>query len=347
MRIKIITVIMCTAIFIAGCVSVTPNNIENKAFLSTKSNYASFISVNSVNRVNDIDKESKEIEKSFQNFNYKQFNELCMSISIPPDLLSKINSSDKVAFCSEDISGIDYNSFRLLFENSMISNLLSKNIYLLDRNQNSLYNIFNEKKNLAYKFKPIEETLVPIDIFPTIQYADKVLSYSIYNGGQMIQISSSGDYKRTMYIDVRLKLVEVSSSRILYSKNVEVNNTRSLSPEEIQLLEKIKFSIVELPLPLKSKNSESTLIENKKEVDRKSINLVFKKGANETKVEILDSYNSIVHIFTIPTLNNNQSMYQYEWDLKDQTGNIVPQGEYYIKTFNKSGVPIKTLRFML
>ncbi|HOD54538.1 MAG TPA: hypothetical protein PKJ08_08440 [Candidatus Cloacimonadota bacterium] len=323
--------IMIVTLLFTACTNVVPNS------------YATFQTAKSI----QLEKNNSQIEASLKNLSYKQFQDLCLNLTVPSDLLYKIGNNDKIVFCSEDITGIDTNSFRLLFENSMISHLLSKNINVYERNPYSLYNIFNEKKNLAFKFNKMDSTFALNNNYPTINSADKILSYSVYNSGQLTQIESDGNHKRIMHLDLLLKLIDVNSGRILYCKTVETTNQKVLSESEIQLVNSLQFSQVELPYPFKSGKKEGSLIKLKDDDQRNEIVFQFKRGTIDTKVVITDDMNEVKHSFTIPKSTSDQIFFQYNWNLNDNTGNKIPAGEYNLKTLNQSSFPIKVTRVSL
>ncbi len=332
MKIKNLLFIMIVTLILTACTTVVPNT------------YASFQTAKSI----DLEKkDSSEIETALKNMNYKQFQELCLNLNIPTDLLYKIGNSDKIIFCSEDVTGIDTNSFRLLFENSVISYLISKNINIYERNQNSLYNIFNEKKNLAYKFNTLDKTLLENNAYPTVSYADKILSYSVYNSGQLTQIESDKSQKRIMYLDLLLKLIDVNSGRIIYCKTIEATNHKSLSQSEIQLLNSIQLSQVELPYPFKSEKKDGSIIQLQDDDQRNEVKFQFKRGTYDTNIIITNEQSETLHSFTIPKKSDDQYIYEYNWNLKNQAGQKIPTGAYFLKTINRNGVKIHVQRVTL
>jgi len=211
-------------------------------------------------------KPNLNIESTIQQLEYKQFLSLCNEIAIPEEMLNKIETNDKLSlFCDNNICQTD-NSFHVLFEQQLIEKLISKNKYILERNTKSLNNLALEWNVDLYSIK--KDTLDFSNLIaPKLQNADKILSYSFYNGGKLIDLSNEKNIKRYIYLDIRFKLTDVKTGRILSTKSVEFFNHKNMNSVDLTNTELIELSNFNAPYNNKNNtrlNNQQTPTEGKR-----------------------------------------------------------------------------------
>lgn len=260
-------------------------------------------------------------------------------LTLPYGLLSRLTYNDKVMISPMGTGYRSQSSARFVVDRALVENLLAKNIAVVERNRRILGEVLaesgsNENDLWRYYIRPTNDSALTWEAPSAIVYPTKILAYRILDLG-ITQSLNQADLQvhRFGIAQLELRLIDVPTSRVLYSATVTSINQDTISNSEFLSLSRLHLIYYPYQGAVSVAPSSSTLQESALSGEGFALGTVqfsFVEGPQTAQAYISDaSTNRLIKTIEIPG-NDPGAGFTYIWNLKDNQGNPVKTGNYVL-----------------
>lgn len=258
-------------------------------------------------------------------------------LTLPAGLLSRLTFNDKVMITSIDSVNHIQSSAYAVVDRGLIQKLLSKNLIVVERKEHLVGRVLAESSadqdNLwRYYVSPADDSNLVLRSSNQFIYPTKILAYRVLDLGITQSINQTNlDVYRTGVAELELRLIDVPTSRILFSGIATEINQDTVSDSEFQLLSRLHFTCYPDDFSAMSANRSSHSPKgflSGQGIAVGSITFLFTEGAQVAFAYVKGAYtNQLIKTIKIPG-DQPGSAFIYKWDLKDDNGNQIKSGPY-------------------
>lgn len=265
---------------------------------------------------------------------------LLNSMQLPTEMLNMLSGKDRIIVTSLERAYHSDNDVQVMTDRYFIKKLLSSSFNVLDREEHVLIASFAENNKNAgdmlnlLTLRNSEGLSIKIP-YNLSQTATKILSYRVLElGVTKIPQNNSDLIKRFGNAEIEIRLVDASTTQILYTDIIRGNYEDLITKKEKQLVDNMHYRFEPDALPLSAKYQSKDFVTDNlnpgigSKFGRK---LQFQKGGRDSEVQVINHEKQIIAAnFVVPKAIAREDTFIYFLPYIDKDGHPLPDGKYSI-----------------